>query len=208
MKKNPYRFYFILSLILFFVLLFFLPPAFAKSDSLGLFVSIVFFAVGVFAAVMFIIMRNHGKHSETKTTEPAVPASDPVTSADAAPRIETVSFDVEHVTSKNADGSKRQAILKRIYKLSQKSDVESLLAMPSCVLYPRAHGESVAYVVYLDDERIGDAPPDVCPVLREYIDTGKLLAVNYEIDLGGYDDEIDDLVYQCSVSVRFEFANR
>lgn len=207
MKKNPYRFYFILSLILFFVLLCFLPPAFAKSYSLGQFVFIVFLAVGVFAAAMFFIMRNHGKHSETKTTEPAAPAADPVAPTDAAPCIKTVSFDVEHVTAKNADGSKRQAILKRIYKLSQKSDVDSFLAMPSCVLYPRAHGESVAYVVYLDDERIGDAPSDVCPVLREYIDVGKLLGVDYEIDLGGYDDEIDDLVYECSVSVRFELPS-
>lgn len=58
MKNNPYRFYFILSLILFFVLLFFLPPAFAKSDSLGLFVSIVFFAVGVFALSVLLFTND------------------------------------------------------------------------------------------------------------------------------------------------------
>lgn len=134
------------------------------------------------------------------STLKAAPKADPDPKPDR--NIRSVRFDVD-----NTSGRDHQFALKRAYKLQQKDDLDSFLDLPSCVLYSRGTDENPGFAVYLESDRIGDAPADVCPELMSLAKSAKLLAVNYDI-YTDYSADQDDLVYSCTVTCRFELPQQ
>lgn len=172
---------------------------FPEYAELGI-ISIVLGTLLILVPFLIMIIKN----SKNKTASVSPAASEPAVEpkAEPVPTCETVklSFDVA-----NADTRDRQKVLKKVYKQINVDDAD-YSDRPTCTMYLRGDESDPDYVVYLDGERIGDVPHEKC---RELFDIGNFAKIDdafYSIDDDRFDDELNDVLYSCHVTVEFKIT--